>query len=82
MIIVNGFQPLTIITKCSILDVAAALDLPLGGLTIAYSCINIGLALWGLESNSPPPFRKICFQNPNLIRVYSLYTQYVRLQFL
>ena len=29
MIIVNGFQPLTIITKRSILDVAAALDLPL-----------------------------------------------------
>ena len=31
MIIVNGFQqPLTIITKHSILDVAAALDPPLG----------------------------------------------------
>ena len=29
MIIVNGFQPLAIITKQSILDVAAALDLPL-----------------------------------------------------
>ena len=29
MIIVNGFQPLTIITKHSILDVAPALDLPL-----------------------------------------------------
>ena len=29
MIIVNGVQPLTIITKRSILDVAAALDLPL-----------------------------------------------------
>ena len=29
VIIVNGFQPLTIITKPSILDVAAALDLPL-----------------------------------------------------
>ena len=29
MIIVNGFQPLTIITKYSILDVAAALDPPL-----------------------------------------------------
>ena len=29
MIIVNGFQPLTIITKSSILDVAAALDPPL-----------------------------------------------------
>ena len=30
VVIVNGFQSLTIITKCSILDVAAALDLPLG----------------------------------------------------
>ena len=29
VIIVNGFQPLTIITKLSILDVAAALDPPL-----------------------------------------------------
>ena len=29
MIIVNGFQPLAIITKRSILDFAAALDLPL-----------------------------------------------------
>ena len=26
VITVNGFQPLTIITKCSILDVAAVLD--------------------------------------------------------
>ena len=29
VIIVNGFQPLTIITKCCILDLAAALDPPL-----------------------------------------------------
>ena len=29
VIIVNGFQPLTIITKSSILDAAAALDPPL-----------------------------------------------------
>ena len=29
VIIVNEFQPLTIITKLSILDVAAVLDLPL-----------------------------------------------------
>ena len=29
VIIVNGFQPLTIITKCPILDVAAVLDPPL-----------------------------------------------------
>ena len=29
VIIVNGFQPLTIITNCSILDVAGVLDPPL-----------------------------------------------------
>ena len=29
VIVVNGFQPLTIITRRSILDVVAALDLPL-----------------------------------------------------
>ena len=29
VIIINGFQPLTIITKSSILDVAAVLDPPL-----------------------------------------------------
>ena len=29
VILVNGFQPLTIITKCSILDVTAVLDPPL-----------------------------------------------------
>ena len=29
VIIVNGWKPLTIITKCSILDVAAVLDPPL-----------------------------------------------------
>ena len=29
LITVNDFQPLTIITKCSCLDVAAVLDLPL-----------------------------------------------------
>ena len=33
VIILNGFQPLTIITKCSILDVAAALDRLRIGLT-------------------------------------------------
>ena len=33
VIIVNGFQPLTIITKRSILDVAAVLDLPLNTIT-------------------------------------------------
>ena len=39
VIIVNGFQPLTIITKRSILDVAAALDPPLTSKLVN----NIGL---------------------------------------
>ena len=29
VVVVNGFQPLTIITKCSILDASAVLDPPL-----------------------------------------------------
>ena len=37
VIIVNGIQPLTIITKCSILDVAAALDPPLGRCSQRYN---------------------------------------------
>ena len=37
VIMVNGFQPLTIIIKRSILDVAAALDLPL----MRYFCSTI-----------------------------------------
>ena len=40
VIIVNGFQPLTIITKCSILDVAAVLDPPL---LIELHCVFDGL---------------------------------------
>ena len=40
MIIVNGFQPLTIITKRSILDVAAALDPPLVDTSTARSLLN------------------------------------------
>ena len=37
VIIVNGWKPLTIITKCSILDVAAAPDLPLSILVVSLS---------------------------------------------
>ena len=39
-IIVNGFQPLTIITKSSTLDVAAVLDQPLD--TVTYVCVSGG----------------------------------------
>ena len=37
LITVNGFQPLTTITKCSILDVAAVLDPPLARIVSFYS---------------------------------------------
>ena len=40
VIIVNGFQPLTIITKHSILDVAAALDPPLDIETKIWCCMK------------------------------------------
>ena len=36
VIIVNGLDPLTIITKCSIVDVAAVLDLPLDLMLRSY----------------------------------------------
>ena len=55
VIIVNGWKPLTIITKHSILDVAATLDLPLSSkntiicLCIQSSRINQILALWSAE---------------------------------
>ena len=40
MIIVNGFQPLTVITKHSILDVEAALDPPLVSLIFIQSSME------------------------------------------
>ena len=45
VIIVNGFQPLTIITKCSILDVAVVLDPPLWPM---WNSIKSSLKLEGL----------------------------------
>ena len=43
VIIVNGFQPLTVITKGSILDVAAVLDPPLVlSLFLYFSLIYLG----------------------------------------
>ena len=40
-LVVNGFQTLTIITKCSILNVAAVLDLPL--IIFKVSKLNLNL---------------------------------------
>ena len=47
VIIVNDFQPLTIITKCSILDVAPALDPPL-----VSSCKKIKMEIGNFEIES------------------------------
>ena len=41
MIIVNGFQPLTIITKRSTLDVVAVLDSPLSHLSHTYHTYHL-----------------------------------------
>ena len=42
---VNDFQPLTIITRCSILDVAAALDPPLGRLLLGCALLLLAAIL-------------------------------------
>ena len=54
MIIVNGFQPLTIIAKCSILDVATVLDPPLNR--------RIQVEIF-TSSLTTKPFQLIVFKN-------------------
>ena len=46
VIIVNGWKPLTIITKNSILDVAAALDPPLGRISFSRTVVAIVSLPW------------------------------------
>ena len=46
VIIVNGFQPLTIITKSSILDVAAVLDPPLALVEKVFHVIERNACSW------------------------------------
>ena len=55
VILVNGFQPLTIITKCSILDVAAVLYPPL---LYFYSHDNIRYGIPLLARLSTPHYQK------------------------
>ena len=52
VIIVNGFQPLTIITKRSILDVAAVLDPPLLKLRLERNNINLSSELLIIKVNT------------------------------
>ena len=51
VIIVNSFQPLTIITKRSILDVAAALDPPLFTIRKRYNSMSKRLRFPRLDNN-------------------------------
>ena len=56
VIIVNGFQPLTIITKRSILGVAVVLDPPLlgdPGLSVAYLKYAGNITVYNLQSANP-----------------------------
>ena len=43
VMIVNGFQPLTIITKCSILDFTAVLDPALVSVNFSWPYLSVGL---------------------------------------
>ena len=52
VIIVNGFQPLTIITKRSIIDVAAGLDSPLHSID-RISTVTFPIQLWRSVTNPP-----------------------------
>ena len=56
VIIVNGFPSLTIITKHSILDVAAALDPPLihSDIFLLYTKVRVSHSLYKSDNNSKP----------------------------
>ena len=58
VIIVNGFQPLTIITKRSILDVVAVLDPPLES---AQDSDVYNLAIWAVNLFDVLDLNKFCF---------------------
>ena len=61
MIIVNSFQPLTIITKHSILDVAAALDPPLSIIAL--------LQEWELINNKIQDYHSFLRQNKEILKI-------------
>ena len=64
MIIVNGFQPSTIITKRSILHVVAVLDPPLTIVLFMIFMIDIFLFFFGFEISSVNSAG--CFQNASV----------------
>ena len=56
LIIVNGWKPLTIITKSSILDVAAVLDPPLNYQSLFISIVE-NLSYWNLNGSWKGPIK-------------------------
>ena len=61
VIIVTSFQPLTIITKHSILDVAAALDPPLSIIAL--------LQEWELINNKIQDYHSFLRQNKEILKI-------------
>ena len=56
LIIVNGWKPLTIITKSSILDVATVLDPPLNYQSLFISIVE-NLSYWNLNGSWKGPIK-------------------------
>ena len=76
MIIVNGFQPLIIITKYSILDVAAVLDPPLSFILIFSLATGIIKKLLSIKRNKKKKHDKILmFAKGKLESIESLVSQ-------
>ena len=73
VIIVNSFQSLTIITKCSILGVAAVLDPPLR--------IHLLNHFLELKYSKPSSWYNVSFDDPLIAPVIDRAALYWRLQF-
>ena len=63
VIIVNGFQPLTIITKHSILDVVAALDPPLNSADSSSLIENLSTPDFNGKTNTSLVCKFVTFPN-------------------
>ena len=64
VIIVNGFQPLTIITKRSILDIAAVLEtIPIYSLSLVHSIKHCQISQKFLRESKKQLFRQLKLSN-------------------
>ena len=64
VIIVNGFQPLIIITKCSVLDVAAVLEtIPIYSLSLVHGIKHCQISHKFLRESKKQLFRQLQLNN-------------------